>query len=89
MSPGKDGGGPGDDDDGDGFYLDVETVKPYLPAVVGCAISKDMVLHMRWKISYPNPTAPFVFSRVWNAGRTDRALASGEECPFDLEGGDL
>ena len=35
-------------------------------------LSKDTTLHWRWKLKYPNPAPPYVFSKVW--GRRYRAF---------------
>ena len=34
---------------------------------VGVAIDKGTTLHLRWKASYPNASAPFALCKVWNA----------------------
>jgi len=34
---------------------------------VGVAIDKGTTLHLRWKASYPNASAPLALCKVWNA----------------------
>ena len=55
-----------------GKPLTKDQAKALLPTGVGININKDTKLHMRWNVSYPNPSAPFTYSRVWNEVRSDR-----------------
>jgi hypothetical protein len=75
-----------------------DEAKVWIPGVSGCTLTFDDVLHMRWKISYPNSEAPFSTSCVWGPDITSRTAlfhclqwawechqrATGEECPFDF-----
>jgi hypothetical protein len=76
----------------------LEEAKTWLPGVAGCNVSFDDKLHMRWKVSYPNPSAPFTASSVWNEEVSSKEalyhclrwawecheLLTGESCPFNF-----
>ena len=79
-------------------YTDVEA-RLFLPAVVGCSLQNDTVLHRRWKVTCPTPPDdPGVYSRVWSEPRASVAAlrevlawcwarheeACGEQCAYDL-----
>jgi hypothetical protein len=54
-----------------------EEAKVYLPKCVGVAIDNDTTVLLRWKVSYPNASAPFAFSKVWSAEISDRVVMIG------------
>lgn len=77
-----------------------EQASQLIPKVKGCNLLLDRKRHMRWVCSYPNDTAPFSKSAVWNEDRSSfeallsvvdwawkcHAAATGEACPWNLEG---
>ena len=65
------------------------------------ALHKDVTLHWRWKLKYPNPIAASYFSRVWGEANALTELSAlrevletacqwhadihGQICPFDFD----
>lgn len=74
-------------------------LSPMLPQVPGCTLVRDGSLHMRWSVRYPNPSAPFSTSKVWDETTSERDAAllclkwawrchaqlTGESCGWDLD----
>jgi hypothetical protein len=79
--------------------IDVDSVRKFLPVKVGCGLTKDVIRHYRWVITYPNERPPFSVSKSWNQiGETEttsfyfclrqvwlwHTKASGQECPWEI-----
>ena len=49
------------------------------------ALSKDTSLHWRWKLKYPRPTPPYVYSNVWGDDTEWEFALHDTPCPWGFE----
>ena len=52
-----------------------DDAKAFLPVAKGCTITKDINLHMRWKVYYPRTSSPFSMSCAYGSSQHEALLA--------------